>query len=83
MKKLVILASLSTGNGNVGATGLSAYQIWLMQPGNAGKTLVEFFDSLKGDKGDPGDSVFKTGQQYPGCVSVYRRNARSHRCFSL
>jgi hypothetical protein len=66
MKKLVILASLSTGNGNVGATGLSAYQIWLMQPGNAGKTLVEFFDSLKGDKGDPGDSVFKTWQSLPG-----------------
>jgi hypothetical protein len=60
MKKLVVLASLQTGRGNNGAAGLSAYQLWLMQPGNSGKSLLKFFDSLKGDKGDPGDSVFKT-----------------------
>lgn len=32
--------------------GQSAYQLWLTQPGNAGKTEVEFIASLKGEKGE-------------------------------
>lgn len=35
-----------------GDTGESAYQLWLKQPGNAGKSLQEYLASLKGEKGD-------------------------------
>ncbi|TDM47741.1 hypothetical protein ETI08_01000 [Macrococcoides goetzii] len=38
--------------GDTGATGLSAYELWVSQPGNAGKTLNDYFISLKGEKGD-------------------------------
>ncbi|MBC9873704.1 Ig-like domain-containing protein [Macrococcoides bohemicum] len=38
--------------GDTGATGLSAYEVWLQQSGNAGKTLNDYFASLKGEKGD-------------------------------
>lgn len=38
-----------------GPAGESNYQIWLRQPGNAGKTEAEFIASLKGGKGDKGD----------------------------
>lgn len=34
--------------------GDSAYQDWVKQPGNADKTLSDFFQSLKGGKGDTG-----------------------------
>lgn len=34
--------------------GDSAYQDWVKQPENAGKTLSDFFQSLKGVKGDTG-----------------------------
>lgn len=37
-----------------GEDGASAYEIWLSQPGNAGKSVQEFFASLKGQKGDTG-----------------------------
>ena len=40
-------------NGSAGTNGLSAYQIWLAQPGNSGKTQVEFLDSLVGPEGTP------------------------------
>jgi hypothetical protein len=35
-----------------GPPGASAYEIWLSQPGNGGKTIAEFLESLKGDVGD-------------------------------
>ncbi|MFC6292525.1 hypothetical protein BHU61_06785 [Macrococcus epidermidis] len=35
--------------GDKGDPGLSAYQVWLAQPGNAGKTVNEYLLSLKGD----------------------------------
>ena len=34
-----------------GGTGASAYQVWLTQPGNAGKTQAQFIASLKGADG--------------------------------
>lgn len=34
--------------------GDSAYQDWVKQPGNADKTLSDFFQSLRGGKGDTG-----------------------------
>lgn len=34
--------------------GRSAYGAWLTQPGNEGKPIAMFFESLKGDKGDSG-----------------------------
>jgi len=37
-----------------GETGQAAYDLWLEQPGNAGKTEAEFLASLKGAKGDNG-----------------------------
>ncbi|WP_143813329.1 hypothetical protein [Parabacteroides provencensis] len=36
-----------------GDSGKSAYEEWKEQEGNSGKTLAEFFVSLKGAKGDP------------------------------
>lgn len=38
----------------VGPAGKSAYEVWLSQEGNAGKTEAQFLASLKGEKGDPG-----------------------------
>ena len=47
--------------GATGADGKSAYEVWVEQEGNAGKTEVDFFESLIGPKGDPG----ATGEQGP------------------
>ena len=48
-------------DGADGADGKSAYEVWVEQEGNAGKTEVDFFESLIGPKGDPG----ATGEQGP------------------
>lgn len=40
--------------GPIGKTGQSAYDIWLSQDGNAGKSEAEFLAALKGAKGDTG-----------------------------
>ena len=42
--------------GATGADGKSAYQSWLEQPGNAGKTEAQFVAWLKGDQGDKGEA---------------------------
>ena len=42
--------------GATGADGKSAYQSWLEQPGNAGKTEAQFVAWLKGDQGDAGEA---------------------------
>lgn len=42
--------------GATGAAGKSAYQSWLEQPGNAGKTEAQFVAWLKGDQGDAGEA---------------------------
>lgn len=47
--------------GETGPTGKSAYQVWLAQPGNAGKTEAQYIASLKGEKGPTG----ATGPQGP------------------
>lgn len=39
-----------------GPPGASSYDIWLQQPGNAGKTVVEYLESLHGPKGDRGET---------------------------
>lgn len=50
-----------------GVPGASSYDIWLQQPGNAGKTVVEYLESLrgphgdKGEKGDPGKDATGLG----------------------
>lgn len=41
--------------GPQGERGESAYEIWKSQPGNENKTITEFLESLKGEKGDPGE----------------------------
>lgn len=53
--------------GPKGDTGDSAYQIWLQQDGNAGKTEAEFLASLKGDTGATGPQGPKgdTGEAGP------------------
>ena len=38
-----------------GDEGDSAYELWLTIPGNENKTIEDFFNSLKGEKGDPGE----------------------------
>ena len=42
--------------GATGAAGKSAYQSWLEQTGNAGKTEAQFVAWLKGDQGDAGEA---------------------------
>ena len=37
-----------------GETGNSAFEDWLLKPGNTGKTFDEFMESLKGEKGEDG-----------------------------
>jgi hypothetical protein len=41
------LASLKGAQGEPGKEGKSAYELWLEMPGNAGKTVEQFLDSLK------------------------------------
>lgn len=40
--------------GPQGPQGLSAFEVWVQQSGNADKTVTDFFNSLKGAKGDTG-----------------------------
>lgn len=40
--------------------GESAYEVWLKQPGNAGKTEQQFFADIKGERGDGLASVTLT-----------------------
>lgn len=42
--------------GPKGADGKSAYEVWVAQPGNAGKNEQEYLASLKGAKGDRGET---------------------------
>lgn len=42
--------------GPKGADGKSAYEVWVDQPGNAGKSKQEYLASLKGAKGDKGET---------------------------
>ena len=42
--------------GPKGADGKSAYEVWVAQPGNAGKSEQEYLASLKGAKGDKGET---------------------------
>lgn len=42
--------------GPKGADGKSAYEVWVAQPGNAGKNEQEYLASLKGAKGDKGET---------------------------
>lgn len=53
--------------GDTGATGLSAYELWVSQPGNANKTLNDYFASLKGEKGDglQIDGIVTSADQLP------------------
>ncbi|SEF86062.1 hypothetical protein [Parabacteroides chinchillae] len=46
--------------------GESAYQIWLTQPGNEGKTVEEFIASLKGNTGAPFTYDMFTPEQLEG-----------------
>lgn len=47
--------------GTNGTDGQSAYQLWLTQPGNAGKTEEEFLASLKGDDSE---SAYEKAKEY-------------------
>ena len=46
-------------DGTNGTNGKDAYQAYLEIPGNEGKTREEFIASLKGDKGEQGDSAYQ------------------------
>ncbi len=52
-------------DGPKGEDGRSAYEVWLGQPENAGKSEQEYLASLKGEKGDPGEKGEKGD---PGAV---------------
>lgn len=46
--------SLKGADGTPGNDGESAYEVWKKLPGNDNKTITEFYESLKGEKGDVG-----------------------------
>ncbi|MEN0009625.1 MAG: hypothetical protein AAGC48_12825, partial [Flavobacterium nitrogenifigens] len=45
----------TAGDGTTGKDGKSAYEVWTEIPGNEGKSVTDFINSLKGDKGDKGE----------------------------
>lgn len=49
-----VLLPTTVAKGATGATGKSAYEIWLGQTGNAGKTEAQYLASLKGADGKDG-----------------------------
>ncbi|EOX4760849.1 hypothetical protein ACPWUY_000250 [Campylobacter jejuni] len=51
------LENLKGQNGAKGANGKSAYELWLENEENTGKSQDEFLESLKGDKGEDGDKI--------------------------
>ena len=55
--KKVTLIKIS--DSSKGADGLSAYELWLLIDGNAGKTEEEFFAEMKGEPGDDGKSSYQ------------------------
>lgn len=59
-------------NGLNGAPGLSAYQVWLMLPGNAGKTEAQFITAITGATGTPPNFVVGTvtAGATPGVTAV-------------
>ena len=66
LASLVGEAGQAGADGQDGATGQSAYELWLLQPGNAGKSEVEFLASLIGPIGPQGEcTVGDTGPQGP------------------
>ncbi|EOY2206168.1 hypothetical protein ACP1P6_000724 [Campylobacter jejuni] len=51
------LKNLKGQDGAKGADGKSAYELWLENEENTGKSQDEFLESLKGDKGEDGDKI--------------------------
>lgn len=51
------LENLKGQDGAKGADGKSAYELWLENEENTGKSQDEFLASLKGDKGEDGDKI--------------------------
>lgn len=49
-----LVVDISEGGGLVGPPGPGVYELWLEQPGNAGKSEAEFLAELQGEPGDPG-----------------------------
>ena len=47
----------------VGVPGRSSYDVWLSLPGNAGKSLEEYFEAIRGPMGPPGASFDWTQSQ--------------------
>lgn len=53
--------------------GDSAYQVWVKEPGNAGKSLSDFFAFIKGAKGDPFTFADFTSEQLAGLALTYEK----------
>ncbi|HFZ5088208.1 hypothetical protein [Campylobacter jejuni] len=51
------LENLKGQDGAKGADGKSAYELWLENEENTGKSQDEFLESLKGNKGEDGDKI--------------------------
>lgn len=51
------LENLKGQDGAKGADGKNAYELWLENEENTGKSQDEFLESLKGDKGEDGDKI--------------------------
>lgn len=49
---------LNTLKGNKGEDGKSAYELWKLLDENTNKSITEFFDSLKGERGPAGNTEF-------------------------
>lgn len=53
--------------------GDSAYQVWVKEPGNAEKSLSDFFAFIKGAKGDPFTYSDFTPEQLSGLALTYEK----------
>lgn len=65
MAREVDLGSIIGPQGETGPTGKSAYQVWLAQPGNAGKTEAQYIASLKGAKEIPERQAHRDQPEQP------------------
>jgi len=63
----IALTACSGKNGTNGNDGKSAYQIWLEQPGNSGKSETDFLNWLKGQDGTNGTN----GQDLTACTHTW------------
>ncbi|MDN3454103.1 Ig-like domain-containing protein, partial [Psychrobacter sp. APC 3350] len=60
--------------GATGADGASAYEVWEAIPGNGGKTVADFIDSITGADGIDGQSAYEIWEALPGNTGLTQQD---------